>query len=170
MRSTDILTDAFGRVGDGVVRLLDGLDDDALVWRPDPSANTVAWLVWHIGRVVDAQVADVAGTDEVWTSGGWAARFALPFDDAATGYGQSPEQVGQVRAPAELLRGYVDATQEATLAYVASLADDDLDRVVDEGWDPPVTLGVRLVSIVGDATQHLGQASYVKGLWQRSAR
>ncbi|HWK92835.1 MAG TPA: DinB family protein [Luteimicrobium sp.] len=170
MRSTDILTDAFSRVGDGVARLLDGLDDDALVWRPDPRANTVAWLVWHIGRGVDAQVADVAGADEVWTSGGWALRFALPFDDAATGYGQSPDEVASVRVTGDLLRGYVDATQEAALAYVASLADDDLDRVVDEGWDPPVTLGVRLVSIVGDATQHLGQASYVKGLWQRAAR
>jgi hypothetical protein len=170
MRSTDILTDAFTRVGDGVARLLDGLDDDALVWRPDPRANTVAWLVWHIGRGVDAQVADVAGTEEVWTSGGWAGRFALPFDDTATGYGQSPDEVASVRVTGDLLRGYVDATQDAALAYVATLADADLDRVVDEGWDPPVTLGVRLVSVVGDATQHLGQASYVRGLWQRSAR
>ncbi|MGC5167823.1 mycothiol transferase [Luteimicrobium sp. DT211] len=168
MRSTDILTDAFNRVGEGVARLLDGLDDDALVWRPDPRANTVAWLVWHIGRGIDAQVAEVAATDEVWTSGGWADRFALPFDDGATGYGQSADDVGRVRASAELLRGYVDATQAAALAYLATLTDDALDRVVDERWDPPVTLGVRLVSVVGDATQHLGQASYVKGLRQRA--
>jgi len=170
MRSTDILTDSFSRVGDGVARLLDGLDEEALAWRPDPHANTIAWLVWHIGRGVDAQVADVAGEGEVWTSGGWAERFGLPFDDGATGYGQTPEQVGQVRASAELLRGYVDATQERALAYVATLPDEALDRVVDERWDPPVTLGVRLVSVVGDATQHLGQASYVKGLWQRASR
>jgi hypothetical protein len=170
MRSTDILTDSLTRVGDGVARLLDGLDDDAIAWRPDPRANTVAWLVWHIGRGVDAQVADVAGTEEVWGSGGWADRFALPFDEGATGYGQSAEDVGRVRVPAALLRGYVDATQAAALAYVATLTDGDLDEVVDERWDPPVTLGVRLVSVVGDATQHLGQASYVKGLWQRATR
>jgi len=170
MRSTDILTDSFTRVGDGVARLLDGLDDDALVWRPDQRANTMAWLVWHIGRGTDAQIAEVADGEEVWASGGWAGRFALPFEEAATGYGQSADQVGQVRVPGALLQGYVEATQERALAYLATLDDDDLDRVVDERWDPPVTLGVRLVSVVGDATQHLGQAAYVKGLWQRSSR
>ena len=41
------------------------------------------------------------------------------------------------------------------------LAPDDLDRVVDRRWDPPVTLGVRLVSIADDSLQHAGQAAYV---------
>jgi hypothetical protein len=40
----------------------------------------------------------------------------------------------------------------------------DLDRVVDKRWDPPVTLGVRLVSVVDDDAQHVGQAAYVRGL------
>lgn len=41
---------------------------------------------------------------------------------------------------------------------------DDFDRVVDTAWDPPVTLGVRLVSVYDDATQHAGQAAYLRGL------
>jgi hypothetical protein len=167
MTSNEILADAFSRIGGGVARVLDGLDDDALAWRPDPHANSVAWLTWHIGRVQDAQVADVAGTEEVWTSGGWLERFGLPFAASATGYGHSPDDVGQVRAGAELLQGYVDAVQERSLAYLGTLTDADLDRVVDERWDPAVTLGVRLVSIVADDLQHLGQAAYVKGLRQR---
>lgn len=167
MTPTQLLADAFGRIGAGVARTLDGLPDDALTWRPDPGANTIAWLVWHIGRVQDGQVADVAGSEPVWTADGWAQRFGLPFPVTASGYGQTAEEVGQVRAGADLLRGYVDATQERTLAYLATLDEGDLDRVVDTRWDPPVTLGVRLVSIVADDLQHLGQAAYVKGLWQR---
>jgi hypothetical protein len=170
MRSNEILTDACERVGAGVARLLDGLDgpdEAALTWRPDAEANTIAWLVWHIGRGQDAQVADAAGSPQVWSSGGWAERFALPFDAAASGYGQSPEEVGQVRASAALLGGYVEAVQERSLAYLSTLSDVDLDRIVDDRWDPPVTLGARLVSIVGDGMQHVGQAAYVKGLWQR---
>ena len=51
-----------------------------------------------------------------------------------------------------------------TLEFVGGLADDDLARVVDERWDPPVTLGVRLVSVIDDAVQHAGQAAYARGI------
>ena len=51
----------------------------------------------------------------------------------------------------------------ATASYVAGLAPEDLDRVVDERWDPPVTLAVRLVSVISDDLQHAGQAAYARG-------
>ncbi len=51
-----------------------------------------------------------------------------------------------------------------TIRFVEGITDADLDRVVDESWDPPVTLGVRLVSVVNDNTQHAGQAAFVRGL------
>ena len=130
-------------------------------------ANSIAWLVWHLLRVQDDHVADVAGTEQVWTAQGYAGRFGLPFDERATGYGQTAEEVGQVRVAADLLREYADAVTDATLAFLATVGPDDLDRVVDERWDPPVTLGVRLVSVVDDDAQHLGQAAYVKGLLPR---
>ena len=51
-----------------------------------------------------------------------------------------------------------------TVAHLAGLSEADLDRVVDERWDPPVTLGVRLVSVISDDLQHAGQAAYLRGL------
>jgi hypothetical protein len=36
--------------------------------------------------------------------------------------------------------------------------------VVDASWDPPVTLGVRLVSVISDDLQHAGQAAYLRGM------
>jgi hypothetical protein len=54
-----------------------------------------------------------------------------------------------------------------TQAFVATLTGADLDRVVDSAWDPPVTLGVRLVSVVADDLQHVGQAAYIRGILQR---
>ena len=62
------------------------------------------------------------------------------------------------------LAAYATAVHERTVAYLATLSADDLDRVVDERWDPPVTLAVRLVSVVDDDAQHVGQAAYVRGL------
>ena len=62
------------------------------------------------------------------------------------------------------LRAYHDAVYARTIEYVRTLQDADLDRVVDTSWDPPVTLGVRLVSVVNDDQQHVGQAAFVRGL------
>ncbi|WP_435079078.1 mycothiol transferase [Clavibacter michiganensis] len=166
--ATDLLVDAYGRIAEIVRDAVDGLDADDLAFRPDPEANPIGWLVWHLARVQDAQVADVAGQDQTWTTGGWAARFALPFEESATGYGQSPEDVAALEGvTAELLVGYLDAVQSATLAYLAGLDDAELARVVDEDWTPPVTLGARLVSVLSDDLQHAGQASYLAGLLAR---
>ncbi|WP_182358918.1 mycothiol transferase [Tomitella gaofuii] len=167
-----LLADSFGRIRAQVVALSDGLTTDAAAWRPDPAANSIAWLLWHLTRVQDDHVADAAGTPQVWTApggagGSWAERFGLPFPPEETGYGQSAEQVGQVRVDGDLLDGYHAAVHEATLRYLDALTADELDRVVDRAWDPPVTVAVRLVSVIGDCTAHLGQAQYVLGLHQR---
>jgi len=167
MTPAELLTDSLDRVQESVDAVLDGLGDDDLVARPAPDANTIAWLVWHLTRVTDDHVAEVAGSEQVWTADGYAARFGLPFDDAAIGYGQTTEEVGQVQASADLLGDYHRAVHARAVDYLSGLGADDLDRVVDERWDPPVTLGVRLVSVVNDATQHAGQAAYVRGLLTR---
>jgi len=164
MTPVDLLNDAFQRVLQTATDAVDGLTPEQLAHRPGPDANPIGWLVWHLARVQDDHVADVAGTEQVWTSQGYAGRAGLPFDDDATGYGQSVEEVGQVRVGVALLGEYADAVTDATLAYVAGLGPDDLDRVVDDAWDPPVTLAVRLVSVISDDLQHVGQAGYAKGL------
>lgn len=163
-----LLTESFSRIPEGVDAVLEGLDADALVARPDPDANSIAWLVWHLTRVEDAQVAEVAGTGEAWIEEGWARRFDLPLDDSDTGYAHTSEQVGSVRASAADLRGYLAAVHARSDRFLAGLVAADLDRIVDERWDPPVTLGVRLVSVVDDEAQHIGQAAYVRGLLDRA--
>lgn len=162
-----LLSDALGRVRDQVPDVVGGLDVDQLAWRPDPGANSVAWLVWHLTRVEDDHIAEVAGTEQVWTASGWYDRFALPFPPEVHGWGQGAEEVGQVRVDAELLAGYHAETAARAIEYVGAITPDDLDRIVDERWDPPVTLGVRLVSVVCEVNQHIGQAAYLRGLLER---
>jgi hypothetical protein len=166
--SRDLLTDGFDRIAQEVHHVLDGASSAVLEHRPDAASNTVAWLVWHLTRIQDDHVAAVAGTEQRWTASDWAGRFALPFALGATGYGQSAEDVSAVRVGADLLRGYFDEVHAATLAYLERITDEDLDTVVDTSWDPPVTLGVRLVSVLSDDLQHVGQAAYVRGLAVRA--
>ena len=164
MNISELLQDAFERIQEEAHQAVTGLSREQLAARPQPGANSIAWLVWHLARVQDDHVSEVAGRPQTWVAGGWAGRFELPFDEGATGYGQSSEQVGQVQVGGELLLGYVDATTAATKEFLATLSDPDLDRVVDRSWTPPVTLGVRLVSVLSDDFQHVGQAAYVRGL------
>ena len=167
MEQRELLIDAFDRISGIVHNVVEGASPELLVFRDDDEANTIAWLVWHLTRVQDDHVADVAGTPQVWEAE-WAQRFDLPLPVESTGYGHTNEQVGSVVASAELLLGYHDAVHDATVAYLDTLAADDFDRIVDTRWDPPVTLGVRLVSVIGDELQHAGQASFVKGVAQRA--
>ena len=164
MNALGVLRDLFGRVETNVHGAVDGLDDAALAHRVGGDANSIAWLVWHLTRVQDDHVAEVAGTEQVWKAQGWAARFALPFDVEATGYGQGGDEVGAVRVGADLLLGYYDAVHEQTLQYLDRIGEDDLDTIVDRRWDPPVTLGVRLISVADDDIQHAGQAAFVRGV------
>jgi uncharacterized damage-inducible protein DinB len=159
-----LLADAFTRIGDDAASVVDGLSPEQLARRVSPGANPIGWLVWHLLRVQDDHVADVAGTEQVWTADGWRDRFDLPYEAAATGYGQSADEVAALETTSELLAGYAAAVTAATQSWLTGLEDDDLDRVVDDAWDPPVTLGVRLVSVLGDDLKHLGQAEYVAGL------
>lgn len=164
MTPAELLDDALGRVVETVDQVLDGLTDEELAHRPGPDANPIGWLVWHIARVYDDHVATVAGHEQVYLADGYADRFALPLDAADIGYGHTTEEVGTVRVPGPALADYLHAVHTRATAWIAGLEEGDLDRVVDERWDPPVTLGVRLVSVANDATQHAGQAAYVRGL------
>jgi hypothetical protein len=167
--SADLLVDAFGRIQGVVHRVVRGLTPEKLSFRLDREANSIAWLVWHLTRIQDDHVADAADVEQVWTSDGWANRFALPFDKWATGYGHSSDEVAAVRVESgELLTDYHDAVYEQTIGYVESLTDADLARIVDASWDPPVSLGVRLVSVIADDLQHAGQAALVRGIVERT--
>lgn len=164
MDAVGTLKDQFDRMAELAHGAVDGLSREALAKQPEGRGNSIAWLVWHAARVQDDHVADAAGSEQVWTSQGFAERSGLPFEASETGYGFGPEQVASVALEGELLTTYLEAVVARTSDYLGTLSDADLDRVVDESWDPPVTLGVRLGSVVGDDLQHLGQAAYVRGL------
>jgi hypothetical protein len=166
MTSAEILVDAFGRVQETVHEVVRGLTSSQLAERLAPDANSIAWLVWHLTRVQDDHVADAFGVPQVWTE--YGKRFELPLEPYDTGYGHTSEQVARVTVPsADLLTGYQDAVHEQTVRLVSGIMDPDLDRIADEAWDPPVTLGVRLVSVIDDCAQHVGQAAFIQGILLR---
>jgi hypothetical protein len=171
MTSAGLITDAFGRIRETVTDTLYGLTAEQLTYRADADANPIAWLIWHLTRVQDDHVAAAFGVPQVWSDGGWAARFGLP-GSSDTGYGHDTIQVAAVSeacAASALLADYHEAVYEQTIKLVSGITDADLDRVVDTSWRPPVTLGVRLVSVLNDDAQHAGQAAFVRGIVLRAS-
>jgi uncharacterized damage-inducible protein DinB len=165
MRISDLLIDGFGRVREQVGAAAIGLTPEQLLWRPGPTANSIAWLLWHLTRVQDDHVAHVADREQLWTASGWFERFALPFDPSATGYGFSSDEVAAVRVPSpQILVDYHDAVASASISWIDTLDDAAYEREVDRWRGEPVTLAVRLISVVDDDAQHVGQAAYVRGL------
>lgn len=167
MTIADLLVDGFGRIRASAADVLSGLTPDQLAYQLDAAANPISWLVWHLTRVQDDHVAQAFGVSQVWSDDGWAVRFGLPPQTMEHGYGHTPDQVAMVAratASAELLTEYHEATYAQTVKLVAEATDADLDRIVDNRWTPPVTLGVRLMSVLDDDMQHVGQAAYVRGL------
>ncbi|MDR7252297.1 putative damage-inducible protein DinB [Nocardioides sp. BE266] len=154
-----LLTEGFGRITELYDGLAEGLDDESLHHRPGGTGNPIGWLLWHLARVQDHHVAGLADSAQVWE------RFGLPNDTDDIGFGHTSEQVDAVRItdPALLVEYHHEVTL-ATARYLETVDEKELEREVDQRWDPPVTAGVRLVSIQGDCLQHLGQAAYVKGL------
>ena len=167
MTGTDVLLEAFERIRDVVYPAVNGLSADDLAFRPEDESNSIAWLVWHLTRIQDDCVAGLDGSEQVWTARGWEERFALALDPSDTGYGHDPETVGKVTADASSLLGYYEDVHGKTVAFVRSLADTDLARVIDATWDPPVTVSIRLLNAIVDDLQHVGQAAYVRGILQR---
>lgn len=168
MDTSQLLTYQFEEIRSFVPATVRGLDADALTWRPDTQANSIAWLVWHLTRVQDDHVSELADQQQVWASGGWADQFGLASDSMETGFGHSSAQVAAISpGDTQVLVSYHDEVTRETIDYVSALDDTGLERVIDRSYDPPVTVGVRLASVISDALQHAGQAAYVRGLWER---
>lgn len=168
MQAPEVLADAYERIRGEVHKAAEGLDGEELAFRPDAQANSIAWLLWHLTRVQDDHVAELTGHEQVWSVEGWYESFGLPLDRAAIGFGHSAEEVAAVRPDGPgILLGYHDAVTDRTLAYLAKIGGDELDHIIDQSFDPPVSVGIRLVSVIGDDLQHVGQARYVRGMVER---
>jgi uncharacterized damage-inducible protein DinB len=171
VESREVLADAYGRIREVVHRSAAGLTAEDLAYRPEADANSIAWLVWHLTRIQDHHLSELAGREQVWVAEDWAGRLGLTAGPEETGFGHTSEQVAAVRPDGpEHLLGYHDAVAARTAEYLATVDADELDRIVDRSYDPPVSVGVRLVSVISDNIQHAGQARYVRGIVDRLQR
>lgn len=168
MDTSTLLAEAFRRIPELVRGACEGLGVPDLLYRPEAGANSIAWLVWHSSRVQDHHVAEIAGTEQLWADPVWTEMTGIDRDVSETGFGDTPEHVATVIPLSSVaLVAYNTAVTERTLEYLAGVTDSALDRIIDDSYDPPVSVGVRLVSVISDSLQHAGQARYLRGSIER---
>jgi hypothetical protein len=168
MKWKDLIIDGYSRIPEFIENVLKGLDQDELDWRPRHDCNSMGWLIWHLTRQQDAQIASLMGGEQLWITDEWHGKFNRQQDPKDIGFGQSPEQVSKFKSPeGRILLGYNRAVVERSKQYISDLSETDLKRELNEPWFQPLpTVGVRLVSILDDSVLHAGQAAYVRGLLQ----
>ena len=150
----------------GLQRTMGGLSPDDLLWRPEPDANPIGWLVWHGTRVEDRTVADLSGGAQAWIENGWYAKFGRDPDPLDRGFGHTSEEVGAFRCPdAATLLAYHEEVRRRTDAFLDGLSDADLDREVETDHGPN-SVAQRLANLVNEMVTHGGQAAYIRGLRQ----
>ena len=165
MDARDILREAASRPATEAKALVDTLPEGVLNAHAGGHTNSIAWLLWHAGRQMDVQLAQLSGEPQVWHGQGFDSRFNLGELGDTVGYGHTAEQARAVVVEdTALLVEYLGATTAALSEYIAGLSEADLDDVIDTSWTPHVTCGVRLVSMIDDAAQHVGQAAYATGI------
>ncbi len=170
MQTKEVLIDAFGRISELAHQSVEGLAGEDLAIRPEPDANPIGWLVWHLTRIQDDHLSEIAGREQAWVAAGWAEAFDMSPDPSNTGYGHSTEEVAALSPiDPDVLTGYHDAVAHRTQEYLATIDADELDRIIDRSYDPAISVGVRLVSVISDNLQHAGQARYLRGIVDRRA-
>ena len=165
MEGPELIAEALGRVNQILHRSLDNAPPDTLNRMPTEGTNSIAWLAWHLTRVHDDHLSDLEGQPQLWIAGDWHKKFGMPPNEKETGGGHTLEQVAAFRVESvDVLLDYNDAVLERTKAFLATLDSAALDRELDEPqYTPLPTVGVRLVSVVSDNTQHAGQIGYLRG-------
>jgi hypothetical protein len=161
-----VVGDLLHRVERDLVAVLTGIDPDLLDRAIVPGANTIGWLAWHLTRSNDRNLGELAGQSQLWLADGWAQRFGRPADPGDTGFAHSAAEVARFRTPGpDLLIAYHAATVAVADRYLARVDQYELSReTVSPTLHDTRTVQQRLVGVITEGMQHVGQMAYLKGV------
>ena len=169
MLTTELLLTALDRNWDMIDDALDGMDDAMLARIPAGECNSIAWILWHLNRVMDSFVTTrLRDQVQIWVEGGWAQRFGAAPDAEDRGVGWTAEQVAAWSPPSrEVLLGYYQAVRSEARAFLAGLTEQDLaKRVVFPAGAEPRTSASALGQMTWDVVAHGGQIAYLRGFYK----
>jgi hypothetical protein len=168
MTAVDLMKLELARLHTSYDKVLDELTPEQLHQVPagHPTANTIAWGVWHYVRTEDNVVRYVlqARRPIVWAEGGYAEKLGLPPVTQGTGMSTAEAQALRLK-DLGLFRDYV--------AKVWASTDEFLARVDPAALDATVTIkplgempGIRALAqvCVSHGFMHVGEIELARTL------
>ncbi len=169
MAGSDVIKTSLERNWGMVDRALDGLDDTMLAQQISGETNSIAWLLFHMTRVVDTFInTRLQSKPQLWIQDGWCEKCGLSDDPETTGQGWSSEKVAAWTVPSRVvLLGYFEATKAAAREYLDGLSDADLGatRIVPPATEPR-SVSEMLGILVYDNVTHGGQIAFLRGYYE----
>lgn len=165
MEWQQLLIDIFERGFQGLEKALADLSQADLNKQPHPNCNSIGWIAWHMTRVQDRIISDLAGEQQVWMKEEWYSRFNRLSDPSDSGSGHKPEDVAAFKSPdVAIILEYHRAVLEQSKKYLVNLSTAELGRKIDHPMF--TTVGAFLGIVISDNLQHIGQIAYLRGLLQ----
>ena len=144
-------------------RVLDGLTQEEVAWTPKAHCNSIAFILWHLGRVEDIWINRVIRhEEEAYEAEGWQEKLGTPAGESGARY--TLEQLQAWPVPKlEIIRGYANSVREKTKAFLQSLTPEKLSEVANLGRSSD-TIGAILGHLITEIALHVGQVGYLRGL------
>jgi hypothetical protein len=163
MKCQQLISSIYDRLTEGLERALVGLTQEDLNYQPRPDSNSIGWLTWHLTRTQDQAIADLMGVEQLWIKEGWYLKFNRSANPQDTGSGHSPEDMASFKSPdVKMLLAYYYSVVQRSKRCFYNLSETDLDREINHTRYP--TVAARIVGVISDNFQHVGQMAYVHGL------
>ena len=144
---------------------IDGLTPEHFHWRPNPTANSIAFLLWHISRVEDRFTSDLRNMEEIWLTEEWHKKFAVAISENGIGWG--PEQIQDFRPAIELVVSYLQRVRNISLETISRLNISQFKEQLTPSR-PDFTVANTLQTIVYHENHHQGAIGYIRGLIEGS--
>ena len=168
MSGADSVMWALERNWDMVDAALEDLDDVTLARRPADHCNSIAWILWHMNRVVDTFInTRLQSKSDLWVSDGWYLKFGM--SEKVRVMGHTSDEVAALTASQDVQKGYFEAVKSAARGYIATVSAEDLEQRVTfppEAQKQDHTIASALGQLVWDNVAHGGQIAYLRGLYR----
>ena len=158
--------DALNDAQAALMQAVDGLSQEELMWQPQPGANHIAFILWHVLRVEDWYFQYMfQRVPQVWESEKWHEKLNLPDDPRVTGYGYTAEQIASF-PPVQLqdLLAYGEAVRARTVDYLRNVDPTRFDEMLKSSIFGETSVGDRIGHLLCELAQHVGQIAYLRGL------
>lgn len=160
-------------------RDLADVNDSCLHWKVDPEANSIALILWHIGRLLDVFFIQHAlgkpPQETCWFKYGWADRTHYdPRGRGRDGWGTlnqyTPQEIAEIpHFNKDDLLGFIDDVYAALETHLQSTTMRTLAEPAP-GFQGQFTRYQVIVMALMDNVRHLGEIRLLKSLWQRSLK